>query len=64
VKHCPRCASRLRKIGPPARHGAFLDQLLDCAACDWCGVDTQCIDDRPATFTAQQLTLPLETPTL
>lgn len=40
MTRCPRCAGRLRKIGPPQLHGAFVDQLLDCPACDWCGVES------------------------
>lgn len=59
MTHCPRCAGRLRKVGPPAQHGYFRDQLLDCTACDWCGVDTTILDDDTPDNTPVQLTLEL-----
>lgn len=52
MKPCPSCKSKLVKVGPPVRYGYFLDQLLDCPQCDWCGVDSV---DAPATTHPQQL---------
>lgn len=57
---CPTCAGKLTKVGSPARHGAYLDQLLDCPACGWCGVVSE-ITDPTAPAQPEQLTLEMET---
>jgi hypothetical protein len=55
-RRCPACAGKLTPVGPPARHGAFLDQLLDCPACGWCGVASE-ITDPAAPAQPEQLQL-------
>jgi hypothetical protein len=44
VRACGNCSKPVKKVGPPVLHGAFLDQVIDCPACGWCGVETEIVD--------------------
>lgn len=41
-KTCPDCYKRIEKVGPPVlcESSGFLDQIVQCTNCDWCGVET------------------------
>ncbi len=38
---CPDCGKKIAKHGPPKRVGSFVDQVIYCLSCKWCGVETQ-----------------------
>ena len=44
MRACGGCSKPVKKIGEPVLHGVFLDQVVDCPACGWCGVVTEIID--------------------
>lgn len=53
---CPECGKRTKPHGPPVPHGYFLDQIIVCPSCDWCGVQSQIIAE-PRADLPQQLSL-------
>lgn len=40
MRPCPACGRRTQPHGRPQRLGAYLDQIIVCPACDWCGVES------------------------
>ena len=38
---CGECSSPCKKHGVPRRMGAFIDQIVTCPKCGWCGVETE-----------------------
>ena len=48
TRACGGCAKPVKKIGEPVLHGGvFLDQVVDCPACGWCGVETVILSEPP-----------------
>lgn len=45
TRACGNCSKSCKKYGKPVRHGPFLDQIVDCEHCGWCGVETEILDD-------------------
>lgn len=43
MKTCPDCRKSVRKYDEPTldSSGYFLDQIIVCSRCDWCGVDSR-----------------------
>lgn len=62
MRACGDCSKSVRKYGPVVRHGCFLDQIVVCPHCGWCGVETVIIDeDEPVEPVQLELFL-LENP--
>ena len=41
---CGDCSKSVRKYGAPVFHGVFLDQIVICSHCGWCGVETEIME--------------------
>lgn len=42
---CGNCSRPCKKYGEPRRLGAFVDQIVTCPKCGWCGVETEITDE-------------------
>lgn len=43
---CGECSRPCKKHGEPRRNGAFVDQIVTCPKCGWCGVETEIIENE------------------
>jgi len=43
---CGECSKPCKKYGAPRRLGSFLDQIVTCPKCGWCGVETEVVEDE------------------
>ncbi len=43
---CGECSRPCKKYGEPRRSGAFLDQIVTCPKCGWCGVETEIVENE------------------
>lgn len=60
MRKCPDCSKPTKRHGEPALHGNFLDQIVVCPGCGWCGVRTEMLSDVAARkFEAELTQLPL-----
>ena len=41
---CGDCSKPCKKYGEPRRNGVFLDQVVMCTRCNWCGVESEVIE--------------------
>ena len=41
---CGECSKPCKKHGAPRRVGSFLDQIVVCTRCTWCGVESEALD--------------------
>ncbi|MBA4363867.1 MAG: hypothetical protein C0411_24505 [Pseudomonas sp.] len=42
MRNCGDCGKvQVKKYGEPELHGRFLDQVVYCPQCGWCGVETE-----------------------
>jgi len=41
---CGECSRPCKKHGELRRLGSFLDQIVTCPACGWCGVESEVIE--------------------
>ena len=57
MRACGGCSKSVKKIGPPVLHGAFLDQIIECPSCGWCGVETKIVDLQTYKLEPKQLQL-------
>lgn len=43
---CGECSRPCKKYGEPRRLGAFVDQIVTCPKCGWCGVESEVVEDE------------------
>jgi hypothetical protein len=43
---CGECSKPCKKYGAPRRNGSFLDQIVTCPKCGWCGVETEIVENE------------------
>lgn len=41
---CGNCSRPCKKHGEPRRNGSFIDQIVTCPKCGWCGVETEIVE--------------------
>ena len=44
TRACGECSAPCKKYGEPRRYGVFVDQIVTCTKCNWCGVETEIIE--------------------
>lgn len=43
---CGECSRPCKKYGEPRRVGVFIDQIVTCPKCGWCGVETEIVENE------------------
>ncbi len=57
LRTCPECTQRTRAHGPAKRLGLWVDQVIVCPRCGWCGVQSWSVDEYDAPAAPAQLEL-------
>lgn len=45
MRACGECSAPCRRYGSPIKKRWFIDQVVICVKCGWCGVETVILDE-------------------